>query len=84
MITDLFSPIFRGQYYAVQWFFPLLMLAAYWTKSEWWLCGLAVTALFLSIINTALIKMEHSIAEYLFLATFILFALKRKISPAMI
>lgn len=81
MITDLFSPFFRGQYYAVQWLFPLLIVAAYMEKEDWWVCVLAVVALLLSIINTDLIKMEHSIGEYLFLVTFILFALKRKINP---
>ncbi len=78
MISDLFSPIYRGQYYTVQWFFPLLVAFAGIEKKDKWLGFLLVTGLVLNILNIDFIKMEHSIGEYLLLVTLLLFAANSK------
>jgi hypothetical protein len=73
MISDLFSPIFRHQYYGVQWLFPLLLLAAYYTRTRRSVCFILAAGLLLNIVNASFIKMEHTIGEYLLLLGLILF-----------
>ncbi|MFT3936258.1 MAG: hypothetical protein QM726_21695 [Chitinophagaceae bacterium] len=78
MISDLFSPIYRWQYYTMQWLFPLLLAAATAVKKDKWPVLLMCAGLLLNIVNTSLIKMEHSIGEYLILIGLILFVLTKK------
>ena len=65
MVTDLFSPIYRHQYYTVQWIFPVMLAAAFYTPSFKWPYVLAAAGLLLNIINISSIKMEHTMGEYL-------------------
>ncbi|MGN6435594.1 MAG: glycosyltransferase 87 family protein [Agriterribacter sp.] len=67
MISDLLSPIHRHQYYTVQWFFALLLSAAIFRKEFKAIYICLGIGLLLNIINTPLIKMEHTIGEYLWL-----------------
>jgi hypothetical protein len=67
MISDLFSPIWRHQYYTMQWLFPVLVAATVYKPANKWLYGGLLVALLLNIINTGFIKMEHTIGEYLML-----------------
>lgn len=67
MVSDLFSPVWRHQYYTVQWLFPVLLAAAHYKPEQRkWFIGIGV-ALLLNILNTSFIKMEHTIGEYLLL-----------------
>ncbi len=69
MISDFFSPFYRHQYNTVQWFFPILLAASgYLSKYQWFYIAL-LTGIVLNTINTPLIKMEHTIGEYIILAT---------------
>lgn len=66
MIADFLSPVHRHQYYAVQWLFPLLMLAnGYRRMNPWWLMVLG--GLLLNCADISFIKMEHTIGELLML-----------------
>jgi len=67
MIADLFSPIYRHQYYTVQWIFPLLLAAAIWSpqRKRWY--GALLAGLLLSIIHLSFVKMGNTIGEYLIL-----------------
>ena len=67
MVADLFSPVWRHQYYTLQWLFPVLLAAANYKPEQrkWFvLMGLA---LLLNILNIPFVKMEHTIGEYLLL-----------------
>lgn len=68
MVSDLFSPIYRHQYYTIQWLFPLLLAAAGYVKNYKWIYALIVLGIFLNIINITFIKMEHTIGEYIIFA----------------
>lgn len=74
MIADLFSPIHRHQYYTVQWFFPLLLAAALYQKRWTAIYIILAIGLFLNIINTPLIKMEHTLGEYMWLVALLILA----------
>lgn len=74
MLSDLFSPIFRHQYYTVQWFFPILLAASGYSKTYKWLYFVIGLGLILNIINSPYIKMEHSIGEYIIFAALLLLA----------
>ncbi|HRP33680.1 MAG TPA: hypothetical protein PKV73_17410 [Agriterribacter sp.] len=74
MLSDLFSPIFRHQYYTVQWFFPILLAASAYSKTYKWLYFVIGLGLILNIINSPYIKMEHSIGEYIIFAALLLLA----------
>ena len=78
MISDLFSPITRWQYYTVQWLFPLLLAAAVYEHRDKWPFRLLLTGLILNIINISLIGIEHSLGEYLMLAALIMLSFSRK------
>lgn len=78
MIADLFSPVYRHQYYAVQWLFPLLLSAAVYQPAFIKIYIILAAGLVLNIINIALLPMEHSIGEYIMLVGFIVLSLQRK------
>ncbi|HVU54917.1 MAG TPA: DUF1772 domain-containing protein [Puia sp.] len=67
MIADLFSPIYRHQYYTVQWIFPLLLAVLSWPphRKRWY--GILLAGLLLSILHLPFIKMGNTIGEYLIL-----------------
>jgi hypothetical protein len=72
MISDLFSPIYRHQYYTVQWIFPLLLAAAL-VRPRWKTpFGLMMAGLLLNISKTGFIPMQHTLGEYLILAALLL------------
>lgn len=78
MISDLFSPIYRHQYYTVQWIFPLLLAAAI-VQSRWKVpFGLLLTGLLLNISKTGFIPMQHTLGEYLILAALLSLAFSWK------
>jgi hypothetical protein len=67
MVSDLFSPVWRFQYYTLQWLCPVLLVAsAYKPGQRKWFILLGV-ALVLNILNIPFVKMEHTIGEYLML-----------------
>jgi len=78
MISDLFSPIYRWQYYTVQWIFPLLLAAAIYDRRDKWAFRLLLTGLGLNIINVNWTHLEHSLGEYLMLGALISLSLSRK------
>lgn len=67
MISDLFSPIHRHQYYTTQWLFPLLLAAATWSSSSRTAYWLLAGCLLVSAIHLPFVKMGNTIAEYLLL-----------------
>jgi hypothetical protein len=68
MITDLFSPIYRHQYYTVQWLFPLLLAAATVTRPQRnWLWGLTACLLIIAV-HLPVLRMQNTIAEYSMMA----------------
>ena len=77
MISDLFSPIFRTQYYTVQVFFPLLLAASIYQPSFKLVYRLLLGGILLNISHIPFIKMEHTIGEYLIIGVIILFSLTR-------
>jgi hypothetical protein len=77
MITDLFSPIFRHQYNTVPWIFPLLIAGTLYKPSYKWIYVLLVSGILLNIINLSVLKMEHTIGEYLFLSVLLYFIFVR-------
>jgi hypothetical protein len=80
MITDLLSPIWRHQYYTVQWLFALLLAAAVYKPVNKWFYGVLLAGVLLNIANLSFIKMEHSIGEYVLLMGLLGLGLTRKIS----
>lgn len=68
MITDLFSPIYRIQYYSVQWLFPLLVAATSRGGRQW--KGIAVIAgyLLLTMIHLPFGVKQNTLEEYALLA----------------
>jgi len=67
MIADLFSPIYRHQYYTVQWIFPLLLAAVIWSPQRKGWYGALLIGLLLSIVHMPFVKMGNTIGEYLIL-----------------
>ncbi|MBX3252571.1 MAG: DUF2029 domain-containing protein [Chitinophagaceae bacterium] len=67
MISDLFSPIYRHQYYTVQWFFALLLAMAGYQKRYIAIYIVLGVGLLLNIVNIPLMKMEHTVGEYIWL-----------------
>lgn len=74
MISDLSSPVYRHQYYTVQWFLPLLLAFSLFSPSikKWYFIALVI-GIVLNITNIPLIKMQHTIGEYLILITLLVF-----------
>jgi hypothetical protein len=79
MISDLFSPIWRHQYYTIQWLFPVLVAATVYKPALKWLYGGLLMALLLNIINTGYLKMEHTIGEYLILLLLLYMSLMKNL-----
>jgi len=77
MITDLFSPIHRIQYYSVQWLFPLLVLASSFAARQWKVMALVGGYLILTIIHLPYGAKQNTIGEYVLLACLLGLTLKR-------
>jgi hypothetical protein len=78
MISDLFSPIYRHQYYTVQWLFPLLVTAAVWSsrrRTGYWLVA---ACLVVSAVHFPFAKMQNTVAEYAIMAILLGFSLLSK------
>jgi hypothetical protein len=76
MISDLFSPVHRHQYYTVQWLFPLLLAAALFSRPLRSYYILLLTALLLNCVHLPIIKMGNTIGEYLMLAVLLAISLR--------
>jgi hypothetical protein len=81
MAVDLNSPICRHQYYGSQWFFPILLAGALYTRANKWFYVPLLAGLVLNVMNTDYILMEHSLGEYIILVTLICLSLTRKLEP---
>jgi hypothetical protein len=75
MVSDLFSPIYRRQYYTLQWIGPILLFAGMYTPYLRRSYLLLVAALLLNIVHLGFIKMGNTIGEYLILAVLLAFSL---------
>jgi hypothetical protein len=82
MISDLSSPVWRHQYYTMQWLFPVLVAASVYRPTYKWLYGGLLLALLLNIINTDVIKLEHTIGEYLILLILLYMSLTKSFKAA--
>jgi hypothetical protein len=71
MIADLFSPIYRHQYYTVQWILPLLLAATEFDHRKKGLYALLLAGLLLNCIHLPFIKMGNTIGEYGILFVFL-------------
>jgi len=80
MISDLFSPVWRHQYYNTQWLFPLLLAATVYHKANKRVYALLLAGLVLNIVNSSYLKMEHTIGEYLMLFTLIYLSLMKPLA----
>lgn len=69
MISDFISPLWRIQYYGVQWAFPLLLLSAYYERRLRTIYILLLAGLLLNILNAPWLKMRHTIGELIILFT---------------
>lgn len=78
MISDFLSPLFRIQYYTVQWIFPVLLLAAFYDKRLRIVYLLLLVGLLLNITNTPYLKMRHTIGELIILFTLLWLCLSPK------
>jgi len=78
MLSDLFSPVYRHQYYTVQWIFPLFLSAAVYHSAQRKIYFLLAAGVFLNILNIGFIPMEHTIGEYIMLVVFIVLSLRRE------
>ena len=78
MISDLFSPVYRHQYYGVQWLFPLLLSAAVYRPANRKLYVLLAAGMLLNIVNIGFVPMEHTIGEYIMLVAIIVLSLRRE------
>jgi len=82
MTVDLFSPVYRHQYYTVQWIFPVLLAATFYSPSQKRMFFLLACGLLLNIVNIAFLKMEHTIGEYLLLITLLMLSFSPKPAAA--
>jgi len=64
MVSDLFSPFYRHQFYTVQWLFPLLLAAATWGRGWRTATAILLAGLLLNCIHLPFIKMGNTIGEY--------------------
>ena len=75
MISDLFSPVYRHQYYTIQWLFAvLLFFSIAKNKNERIFQYLTLAGVFLNMINVNFLKMEHTMGEYIVLFSLLLFS----------
>jgi len=75
MIGDLFSPVYRHQYYEVQWIFPLFIAAATWRRRFLPAYVAVVTGLLLGILHFPFLRMQNTMGEYLILASLLALSL---------
>jgi hypothetical protein len=80
MVVDLFSPVCRHQHYGIQWLFPVLLAASVYKPANKWLYAGLLLGLLLNVINSGIIKMEHTIGEYILLLTLLALCLTRKLT----
>jgi hypothetical protein len=78
MLSDLFSPVYRHQYYAVQWMFPVMLAAALYQPTRIKIYAAIAVGVLLNILNAAAIPMEHTAGEYIMLVAFIVLSLRRE------
>ena len=78
MILDLFSPIYRIQYYSVQWLFPLLLIATSWESRQWKPVAVSAVYLLLTIIHLPYGVKQNTLEEYVLLAFLLGFALSAR------
>jgi hypothetical protein len=88
MLSDLCSPVYRHQYYTVQWLMPLLLAASiYRGRMKGWYFGLLV-AVALNIVHVPGLRMSNTLGEYGFLVCLLAIALdpgrpeRQKVAPA--
>jgi hypothetical protein len=81
MISDLFSPVYRWQYYTMQWLFPVLLAWAVYHRAHRWLYFSLLGGLVLNVLNTRCIGVEHSIGEYIMLGSLVCIAFSRQTAP---
>jgi hypothetical protein len=81
MISDLSSPVWRHQYYTMQWLFPVFIAATVYKPTYKWLYAGLLIGLVLNIINSGFIKMEHTIGEYLILVILLYTSLSQRLEP---
>lgn len=74
MAIDLGSPLHRGHYNVVQWLFPLLLMPVTFHVKFLWIYALMLIAFILNIHYKPFLPMQHVLAEYLWLGTFLLYA----------
>ncbi|MBO9202340.1 MULTISPECIES: glycosyltransferase 87 family protein [Niastella] len=79
MVVDLFSPVHRHQHYTIQWLFPVLLAASVYKPVNKWFYAVLLAGLLLNMINSDIIKMEHTIGEYLILQALLWLCLTRKL-----
>jgi hypothetical protein len=75
MISDLFSPIYRHAYYAVQWIMPLLIAASLYQRRGRGVYVLLLVCLLLNIVHLPFVRMANTIGEYGFLGCLLAIAL---------
>lgn len=74
MISDIGVPVYRGHYNVVQWLFPLLLIPLTFQVRYLWLYLLMLIALILNIHYKPFLPMQHVLAEYLWLASFLVYS----------
>jgi hypothetical protein len=74
MIPDIFSPIYRHQYYTLQWVLPLMLAAGRINARQKVFYGLLLAGLLLNCFHLPLLKMQNTIGEYLILLVLLLIA----------
>ncbi|HEY4061418.1 MAG TPA: hypothetical protein VGM30_05935 [Puia sp.] len=72
MVSDLFSPFYRHQYYTVQWIFPLLLAASIFQPRRKALYIILLAGLGLNCIHLPFLKMQNTIGEYGILAALLM------------
>ncbi len=81
MTTDYFSPVHRFHYYAAQWSFPLLLVAAFYHRSFPLILTIGVLiGMFFNGLPVSIFPMQHTIGEYILYGSFfgILFSYKQQ------
>ncbi|MGC4036718.1 MAG: glycosyltransferase 87 family protein [Chitinophagaceae bacterium] len=78
MITDIFSPIYRAQYYVSQWLFSLCLAAATFKKSESIFFSFIIIGILLNSINISFLTMEPVLGEYIIFVSTVFLILKRQ------
>lgn len=78
-VTDFASPVYRHQYYGVQYFFPLLLVAATGSKTmNKTAIGLLGIGLSLNLLTVKIIPMQYTFGEILILAGSLVEAFRKR------